>query len=88
MPKWPPNGKQTSIKKLFLVVSGNFTLKNGPNNLVRGLLLNLDIGPYIPPTYGALHTSLGPFGGAQMAPKLETKKRMKTCFLVASDYFS
>ena len=57
---------QNSIKNYFRVVSYYFSYKNGPNDLVRGLLSCLDVGTYILPTCGPLHTFLGPFGGAQM----------------------
>ena len=57
---------QNSIKNYFWVVSYYFSYKNGPNDLVRGLFSCLDVGTYILPTCGPLHTFLGPFGGAQM----------------------
>jgi hypothetical protein len=57
---------QNSIKTYFLVVLDHFFLKNGPNGMVRGLFLSLDIGTYILPTCGPMCTFLAPFGGAQM----------------------
>jgi hypothetical protein len=57
---------QNSIKSSFLVVTNYFCYQNGPIDLVRGLFSSLDIGTYIPPTYGPLCTFLGPIGGAQM----------------------
>jgi hypothetical protein len=44
-------------------------MKNGPNDMVRGLFLSLNIGTYILPTCGPLCTFLGPFGGAQIIEK-------------------
>jgi hypothetical protein len=58
--------KKQQKNDCFLVVSDHFSLTN---NLVMGLLLSLAIGPYILPTCGPLFTFLGPFGGAQLAPK-------------------
>jgi hypothetical protein len=57
VPKWPPL-KQKQQKKSFLVVLDHFSLKNGPTDLIRGLVLSLDIGPYIPPTCEPLGTFL------------------------------
>jgi hypothetical protein len=57
---------QNSIKNYYLVVLDYFSYKNGPNNLVRGLFSNLNIGTFIPPTYGPLSTIFGPFGAALM----------------------
>jgi hypothetical protein len=67
---------KNSMKTCFLVVLDHFSLKNGPKDLDRGLLLSLDIGPYIPSTCGALCIFLGPFGGAQSA-----KNSIKNYFL-------
>jgi hypothetical protein len=44
-------------------------MKKGPNDMVRGLFLSLNIGTYILPTCGPLCTFLGPFGGAQIIEK-------------------
>jgi hypothetical protein len=49
---------QNSIQNYFWVVSYYFSYKNGPNDLVRGLFSCLDIGTYILPTCGLLHTFL------------------------------
>jgi hypothetical protein len=67
----PFGGAQTphSIKTYFLVVLDNFFAKNGPNDMVRGLSLSLDIGTYILPTCRPLCTILAPFGGAQIPQK-------------------
>jgi hypothetical protein len=56
--KW----KKNSMKAYFLVVLYNSSLKNGPNNLIRGLFLSLNIGPYVPSTFGLLGIFLRPFG--------------------------
>jgi hypothetical protein len=40
------------IKSYFLVVSDYFSYKNGPIGLIRHLFSSLDIGKYIPPTFG------------------------------------
>jgi hypothetical protein len=70
--------KKKQHENCFLVVSDNFSYKNGPNNLVRGLFFSLDIGPYLLPNCGHLGTFFGPFGGAQMA--LKGKKQHKNLF--------
>jgi hypothetical protein len=74
---------QNSIKCYFLVVSNYFSYKNGPNDLVRGLSLSLDIATYIPSTCGPLSTFLGPIGGAQMP-----QTSINTHFLAVLDHFS
>jgi hypothetical protein len=51
-----------------VVVSDHFSYKNLPNNLVRGLFLNLDIRPNVSPTCKLKGTFLGLFRVAQMAP--------------------
>jgi hypothetical protein len=66
--KWLQNGKK-SKNTCFLEVSDHFSLKNGPNDLVKGLYLSLDIGQYVLPACGPLCTFLGLFGAAQSAPK-------------------
>jgi hypothetical protein len=63
---WGAQMPQNSMKCYFLVVSDYFSYKNGPIDLVMGLLLSLDIVTYIPPTCGPLSTFLGPIGDAQM----------------------
>jgi hypothetical protein len=70
---------QNSIKCYFLVVSDYFSYKNGPIDLVRGLLLSLDIVTYIPLTCGPLSTFLGPIGGAQM-PQTSINTHFFCCF--------
>jgi hypothetical protein len=72
-----PNA-QNSMKNYFRVVLYNFSYKNGPNDLVRGLFSSLNIGTYILPTCGPLSTFLGPFGGAQM-PQSGIEKRFSDC---------
>jgi hypothetical protein len=75
---------QNSIKKTcFLVVLDHFFLKNGPNDMVRGLSLSLDIGTYILPTCRPLYTFFAPFGDVQVP-----QNSIKNCFWVISDYFS
>jgi hypothetical protein len=69
---------KNSIKKTFSGCFGPFLLEEGPNNLVRGLFSRLDIGPYILPTCGPLHTFLGSFGVAQKA-KNSVKKLFTAC---------
>jgi hypothetical protein len=73
---------QNSIKNYFLVVSDYFSYKNGPIDLVWGLFSNLDIGTYIPFTFGPLCTFLGPIGGAQMP-----QNSINTHFLAVLDHF-
>jgi hypothetical protein len=60
-----------------------FTYKNDPNDLVSSPFSSLDIGTYLPPTCGPLHSVLGPF----RCPNAH-KQHKKTKFLVVSDYFS
>jgi hypothetical protein len=74
----PPN----SIIKIFLVVLDRFSYKKGPIDLVIGLFLSYDIGPYIPTTCGPFNTFLGPFRGAQMP-----QNTMKNFFLVVFYHF-
>jgi hypothetical protein len=74
---------QNGIKNYFLVVSDCFSYKNGPIDSVRGLFSNLDIGTYIPFTYGPLSTFLGPIGRAQM-----TQNSINTHFLAVLDHLS
>jgi hypothetical protein len=69
VPKRPQHKTKDGMKTCFLVVSDHFSLKYERNDFVMGLFLGLDIGPYFLPTCGPLLTFLGPFGGAQMAPK-------------------
>jgi hypothetical protein len=52
----PAEMAKNSKKKLFLIVLDHFSHKNGPNDLVWGLFLCLDIESYIPPTCGPLST--------------------------------
>jgi hypothetical protein len=74
---------QNSIKNYFRVVYSYFSYKNGPNDLVRGLFSCLDVGTYILPPCGPLHTFLGPFGGAQMP-----QGGIEIFVLIVQDYFS
>jgi hypothetical protein len=74
---------QTAKKKYFLVVLDYFSYKNEPIDLVWGFFSSLDIGTYIPPTYGPLSTIMGPFGGAQMP-----QNSINTRFLAFLDHFS
>jgi hypothetical protein len=71
---------QNSIKNYFWVVSYYFSYKNGPSDLVRGLLSCLDVGTYILPTCGPLHSILG----SSNAPK----RHRNFFFLIVPDYFS
>jgi hypothetical protein len=57
---------QNSTKTFFLVAPDHFFLRNGPNDMVKGLFSSLIIGTYILLTCGALHTFFSPFWGAQM----------------------
>jgi hypothetical protein len=56
---------------------------NGPIDLIRGLFSSLEIGTYIPATFGPLCTFLGPFEGAQI-PQSGIKQKN----LIVQDYFS
>jgi hypothetical protein len=59
-----PKCPKTTQKTYFLVAPDHFFLKNGPNDMVRGLLSSLNIGTYILPTCGPLCTFRGIFWGA------------------------
>jgi hypothetical protein len=73
--------KKTSIKKtgfwLFWTISSK---QIGLIFWLGAFLLSLRIGLYVSPTSGPMGTFLGPFEGAQMAPKWKTKKVQKTVF--------
>jgi hypothetical protein len=75
---------KTAKRNYYLVVLDYFSYMNGPIDLVRGLFSSLDIGTYIPPTFGSVCTYFGPFGGAQMPPN----RIKKNYFLVVLDHFS
>jgi hypothetical protein len=77
-----PNAPKQHKKSSFLVVLDHFFFKNGPNDMVRGLSLSLNIGTYILPICGPLGTFLAPFGGIQMP-----QNSIKNYFLVVLDYF-
>jgi hypothetical protein len=51
---------------------------NGPIDLIRGLFSSLEIGTYIPATFGPLCTFLGPFEGAQI-PQSGIKQKKSDC---------
>jgi hypothetical protein len=74
--RWEKNQKHTFLEihdggcfpqfsHIIFLVLDHFSLKNGPNDLVRGLFLSSDIGPNILSTCGPLYI----FSGNQMAPK-------------------
>jgi hypothetical protein len=64
-----PKCPKTAEKNYFLVAPDYFFLKEGLNDMVRGLFSSLNIGTYILPTCGPLCTFLGQFGGAKMPPE-------------------
>jgi hypothetical protein len=66
VPRWPPNGKNRK-KPCFLVDLDHSFYSKMPNDLVKGLFLSSDIGPYIMSTCGPLCTFLRLLGCAQMA---------------------
>jgi hypothetical protein len=74
---------QNSMRNYFLVVSDFFSYKNGPIDLVRGLISSLDIETYISLTCGPLHSFLCPFWGAQIP-----QSSINTYFLAVLDQFS
>jgi hypothetical protein len=78
-----PSAPKQHRKNNFLVVSDDFSYKNGPIDLVRGLFSSLDIGTNNLSTCRSLCTISGLFGSAQMPQEF-----MKSYFLVVSDYFS
>jgi hypothetical protein len=64
------------------LVAPDHFLKNGLDDMVRGLFSSLNIGTYILPTCKPLSTFLGPFGGAQMP-----QNSIKIIFIVVFDNF-
>jgi hypothetical protein len=78
-----PNAPKQHKKNCFQVVLDHFFLKNGPNDMVRGLSLSLDIETYILLTCRPVYL-FGSICGYPDGPK----QHNNNYFWVILDYFS